>query len=299
MRDHSWLMLIVGPSRWPKILGMIWIKNHLTVEKERISWGLFFSCHLREPRNITLTSDGNGGRACWQGMDKEWRRNGQVEAYRPRIGLGKEMAGVWQDAKPALRLRHFGRWYFPASWCRCSTWYSAVDLSDPLMFFSLVSMSQCQTLNSNIFQRSFYLQKHEVFSFFELRNGLTPAARFIGQLWVDCSSQTSRIHLPHSGKCRLRQPPKNAVKRHLKILNAIVLIGSSRPNILDYSLFRCWMSVESQFQCWDLIWIDGISHVWSCLHTLFFLAHFPLCVWSFCARWRLAAMSWLWSLATA
>jgi len=104
MRDHSWLMLIVGPSRWPKILGMIWIKNHLTVEKERISWGLFFSCHLREPRNITLTSDGNGGRACWQGMDKEWRRNGQVEAYRPRIGLGKEMAGVWQDAKPALLL---------------------------------------------------------------------------------------------------------------------------------------------------------------------------------------------------
>ena len=92
---------------------------------------------------------------------------------------------------------------------------------------------------------------------------------------------------------------KTPVKRHLKILNAIVLIGSSRPNILDYSLFRCWMSVESQFQCWDLIWIDGISHVWSCLHTLFFLAHFPLCVWSFCARWRLAAMSWLWSLATA
>jgi hypothetical protein len=35
-----------------------------SVEKERISWGLFFSCHLREPRNITLTSDGNGGRAC-------------------------------------------------------------------------------------------------------------------------------------------------------------------------------------------------------------------------------------------
>ena len=158
------------------------------------------------------------------------------------------MAGVWQGREALgiafVRSRPFGRWYFPASWCRCSiserTWYLSMDLSD-LMCFSLVS---CRTSNSNIFQLKRQLLELLSKSFLVLRNGLTPAARFIGPLWVDCSSQTSRIHLPRSGQCR---PPAAShwrkILKHVqkgrqrktskKVLNAPVLIGYGSWNILD------------------------------------------------------------------